>query len=355
MKYVPCTHDEKQTITSMIQGLVRLSEQTKHDGILSLEKGITAYPDSFRRVLFGMLFDAVDPATIESYGRIRIASSGFTGMKLLEAMAVLEATISISKDENPDVLGTRLSAFFGMNESELRYRLNLLPSAGKEEKPATKALFEQPATSSGIKKSYHEHLQLSRGQLEYLESLAPRAGADLLSAVYNLKEEPLLELGEFQLSDWHVFDDSISITTEQSAATILNAINSAAARRILEVLIERDAGLAELVARNMLSFDDLILFDAEMFRTILANVSPSIFIRAIKGTDAQAWQRMQKLLQPRTIQILDFFRQNLAVSDEAVAQAQAMVLREMRNHPATSLILGALDKISKKENNHDQS
>jgi hypothetical protein len=398
LKYAPCTLEEKQTIIPKMQDLVRLSKQAMSQGILSLEKGLASYPDSFMRVLFGMLVDAIDLESIESYGRIRIATSGFTGGELIEAMAVLEAVLSIGRNESQAILCARLSALLGVGDAGLRCDLEKEPSAkenalsaeqgdGLEHEEAVTSLKE--ATVLGVKIQYHAHIRLVDAQIAYLAealaqeesamqsmdpeflaigllympesartsriaSISPQTAAVILSAMCDLEALRPNKIATPAWNKHNATDDPVPAGGVQSASMILKSLDLATVSSILGMIIEKDAGIGELVARDLLSFDDLALFDAPLVRDILSSVPPSTCIQAINGTGSQMWEAIQPCLPVPSSRALDYFRQNLTVSKEAAANAQADILQAMRRTSVTSLVMGKYDTLARKEPNDAQ-
>jgi len=343
---VAYTQEEARILRAKMQNLVLLSVQAKHDGVLRLQDGIATCADSFMRVLLGMLVDGIDPARIAYYGKMHIAASKLKGIKLIEAMANLEATLSINKGESPDVLHARLSAYVDMKEARL---------PDEEDKPIEIASVEQLATIEGIKTSYYRRIRLNSAQIDYLTSLPPKSVADLLLSSCQLDDKLSQDSDQFSgFINFQNSDDSIPIGDEKYIADILSAMPSTAAHRILEILIEQDAGWAEMIIRSMLSFDDIVLFESAIVKQILSAISPAASIRAFYGVTAQLWEQLANFLPTRTVQKLEYFRLNLVITDEDVKAAQSIILQEMRKYPVTGTVLKKLDNTGKGKKDHDQ-
>jgi hypothetical protein len=390
VKYQSRTPQEQLSMDSLVADLVKLYLRARKDGLLSLQTEIADHENSFLRVLFGMVVDRIDPAYIESYGRIRIATSNIQGIKLVEALAILESALSIYNEEDPELFNIRLSTFVSMDDKlpidhETPNRFYSTPAGNPE---------QQLATIEGIKENYQDQLRLTNEQLDFLAtrvasadptfldnnpdlmaiaalcleestrtawivSLPPRRSAELLLYLCKPKEASTQDYKPFFNSPYFYTDvnetcNALPRGDPGSAAKILSAIPPTAAHGIAEQLIEQDADLAELILKPLVVFDDIALLDDGTIRQILAKVYPSICICAVNGASEDLRQLLYAALPPGTIQRLEFFRQNLTMDSDVIDKAQNAVLSVMRSYPVTSLVMSRLADTKKERKKHDQ-
>lgn len=111
----------------------------------------------------------------------------------------------------------------------------------------------------------------------------------------------------------HVVDQIAETTLSQNlsaaggaqlVANILNKSNNASAKALLEVIEEKDLGLATEIKRLMFLFEDIILIDDKGIQRILREVDKRDLALALKVTDDKVKQKIYKNMSERAAAVV---------------------------------------------------
>jgi len=117
----------------------------------------------------------------------------------------------------------------------------------------------------------------------------------------------------------------------QPLVEIINRADVATERELLEALEARDPALAEEVRARMLTFDDIVRFEARDVQQILRGLSPQVLALAVKGASESVSQSIRDNMTERNRELLDDEIGMLgAVRKQQVDEARAEVVRQIR-------------------------
>ncbi|MFW8745908.1 FliG C-terminal domain-containing protein, partial [Mesorhizobium japonicum] len=112
---------------------------------------------------------------------------------------------------------------------------------------------------------------------------------------------------------------------------IINRADVATERELLAALDARDPELAEEVRARMLTFDDLVRFEARDVQQILRGIAPPVLALAIKGAPEAVSAVIRENMSERNRELLDDELGILgAVRKQQVEEARAEVVRQIR-------------------------
>ena len=90
----------------------------------------------------------------------------------------------------------------------------------------------------------------------------------------------------------------------KTAAEILNFMGSAAETSVLDAIREQDGDLAQKIADQMFTFDDLMKLDDRSVQVLLREVQSDSLIVALKGADPELRERIFKNMSQRAAETL---------------------------------------------------
>lgn len=125
----------------------------------------------------------------------------------------------------------------------------------------------------------------------------------------------------------------------QPLVEIINRADVATERELLEALEARDPALAEEVRARMLTFDDIVRFEARDVQQILRGLSPQVLALAIKGAPDAVAGTIRDNMTERNRELLDDEIGMLgAVRKQQVDEARAEVVRQIRALEAEGVV-----------------
>lgn len=125
----------------------------------------------------------------------------------------------------------------------------------------------------------------------------------------------------------------------QPLVEIINRADVATERELLAALDARDPELAEEVRARMLTFDDLVRFEARDVQQILRGIAPPVLALAIKGAPEAVSAVIRENMSERNRELLDDELGILgAVRKQQVEEARAEVVRQIRQLEAEGAI-----------------
>jgi flagellar motor switch protein FliG len=125
----------------------------------------------------------------------------------------------------------------------------------------------------------------------------------------------------------------------QPLVEIINRADVATERELLAALEERDPALAEEVRARMLTFDDIVRFEARDVQQILRGLTPPVLALAIKGAPDAVSTVIRENMSERNRELLDDELGLLgAVRKQQVEEARAEVVRQIRQLEAEGVI-----------------
>lgn len=202
----------------------------------------------------------------------------------------------------------------------------------------------------------HEHPQIQAIVVSYLD---PDQSAEILSnfdekvrldiimrvaaleAVQPTALQELNDILERQFSG-KAGAQTTSIGGIQTAANIVNLIDSAIATGLLENIKEVDEDLGTQIQDLMFVFDDLVDVDDRGMQTLLREVSTELLVVALKGADPQVQDKVFRNMSKRASEILrDDLEAKGPVKVSEVEGAQKEILNIARRlADAGELVLG---------------
>jgi flagellar motor component MotA len=118
-----CAREERAATIPLMQSMMGLAADARHDGLLSLKDSIKETDPPLMKDILGLVLDMLDIGHIMSYGVTRIAASGLQGSELLEALVILQGALSIGNGENPVLLDSGCRASWARMRT-CSYRMN---------------------------------------------------------------------------------------------------------------------------------------------------------------------------------------------------------------------------------------
>lgn len=120
---------------------------------------------------------------------------------------------------------------------------------------------------------------------------------------------------------------------------IINRSDAATERALLAALDERDPALAEEVRSRMLTFADLLRFDARDVQQVLRGVDPAVLAIAMKNASDELSDTIRTNMSERNREVLDDEIRNLGPVRKAdLEEAQSQVVRAIRELEAEGVI-----------------
>ncbi len=125
----------------------------------------------------------------------------------------------------------------------------------------------------------------------------------------------------------------------RAVAEMLNRLDSASSREILDHIDRRDTNLAETIRHLMFVFEDLLLIDPMGLKEVLAKVDRKILTVALKGTSEQLRNQMLGCMSQRGAEMLREDMDALGpVKIKEVEAAQQQIIAVVRQLEAEGVV-----------------
>ena len=125
----------------------------------------------------------------------------------------------------------------------------------------------------------------------------------------------------------------------RAVAEMLNRLDSASSREILDHIEQRDTNLAETIRHLMFVFEDLLLIDPMGLKEVLAKVDRKILTVALKGTSEQLRNQMLGCMSQRGAEMLREDMDALGpVKIKEVEAAQQQIIAVVRQLEAEGVV-----------------
>ncbi|HTV88261.1 MAG TPA: flagellar motor switch protein FliG [Stellaceae bacterium] len=145
-----------------------------------------------------------------------------------------------------------------------------------------------------------------QGMIQYLpddvvEQVIPR-----LAMLDTIPPAALRELNESleQLLSGDVGRAPVAIGGVDAAAKILNRMGNSRAQRVLQVIGEIDADVAQTLADRMFVFEDLVSVDDRNFQVLLRAVDQKLWVAALKGASSALQDKVLRNMSQRAGEML---------------------------------------------------
>jgi flagellar motor switch protein FliG len=136
---------------------------------------------------------------------------------------------------------------------------------------------------------------------EVVEQVIPR-----LAMLDTIPPAALRELNESleQLLSGQVGRGPVAVGGIDAAAKILNRIGNTRAQRVLQVIGDIDADVAQTLADRMFVFEDLVSVDDRNFQILLRAVDQKLWVAALKGASSALQDKVLRNLSQRAAEML---------------------------------------------------
>ncbi len=125
----------------------------------------------------------------------------------------------------------------------------------------------------------------------------------------------------------------------RAVAEMLNRLDSASSREILDHIDRGDTNLAETIRHLMFVFEDLLLIDPMGLKEVLAKVDRKILTVALKGTSEQLRNQMLSCMSQRGAEMLREDMDALGpVKIKEVEAAQQQIIAIVRQLEAEGVV-----------------
>jgi flagellar motor switch protein FliG len=159
-----------------------------------------------------------------------------------------------------------------------------------------------------------------------LDQISP----DIILKIAGVIGEKLKALGEFSRE---------SYGGVRAVAEMLNRLDSASSREILDHIERQDTNLAQTIRHLMFVFEDLLLIDPVSLKEILAKVDRKLLTVALKGTSEQLRNQILSCLSQRGADMLKEDMDALGpVKIKEVEAAQQQIIAVVRQLEAEGVI-----------------
>jgi flagellar motor switch protein FliG len=161
-----------------------------------------------------------------------------------------------------------------------------------------------------------------------LDQISP----EIITKIAGVIGQKLKALGEFSRE---------SYGGVRAVAEMLNRLDSASSREILDNIERQDPNLAETIRHLMFVFEDLLLIDPIGLKEVLAKVDRKVLTVALKGTSEQLRNQVLACMSQRGAEMLREDMEALGpvrIKEVEAAQQQIItVVRELENQGVLSL------------------
>ena len=114
-KHIECSEAELKALLPDIDLIIRLSEKSRREGLLSLEDDLKDNPDPLLRRGIMHVINGMDPERLREILERHILIGGSTGASLRRELIFMEGTLGIQSGENPrnlrEILNTVIAPF----------------------------------------------------------------------------------------------------------------------------------------------------------------------------------------------------------------------------------------------------
>ena len=161
-----------------------------------------------------------------------------------------------------------------------------------------------------------------------LDQISP----DIIIKIAGVIGQKLRALGEFSRE---------SYGGVRAVAEMLNRLDSASSREILDHIDQQDTNLGETIRHLMFVFEDLLLIDPLGLKEVMAKVDRKVLTIALKGTSEQLRNHILSCMSQRGAEMLREDMEGLGpvkIKDVEASQQQIIALvRELESQGVLSL------------------
>ena len=231
-------------------------------------------------------------------------------------------------DRLAKALGTEAASFDALQKADPQQLAKFIHS----EHPQTIALVLShltPSQAAALLSSLPAGLRADVAQrMASLDQISP----DIIHKIAGVIGQKLKALGEFSRE---------SYGGVRAVAEMLNRLDSASSREILDHIQNQDANLGETIRHLMFVFEDLLLIDPLGLKEVLGRVDRKVLTIALKGTSEQLKAQILSCMSQRGADMLKEDMEALGpikIKEVEAAQQQIIaIVRQLESEGALSL------------------
>jgi flagellar motor switch protein FliG len=278
-------------------------------------------------------------AVVEEFYETALAQDYIAEGGLEYARAILEK--ALGSDRANDVM-TRLSGSIQVSPFEFLRRtdagqiLNVIAN----EHPQTVALvmaYLPPETAAQVVSSLPDDLQ---SEVAMRIALMDRTAPEVIREIERVLERKLSSV---------INQDFTSAGGLRSLVDLLNQVDRATERTILETLEEQNPELADEVRRMMFLFEDIVVLDDRSIQQVLREVDTKELAVALKGTSDEVQEKIYANMSERAAAIikedLEFMGPVRVKTVEEAQQKIVAVIRRLEDAGQIVIVRGGEDQL----------
>ena len=231
------------------------------------------------------------------------------------------------KCSEPQDSPTESKPFGFMRRCDPAQLLNIM----QQEHPQTIALvlsYMEPAQAAIILRNLPQQMQS-----DVLQRIAcmDRANPQMVRAVERVLEQHLSSCADVHYSGG-----------VESAVEILNSVNRATEKQVIEALEDEDPELAEEIIKRMFVFEDIVMLDDRAIQKVMREVDSQELAKALKSVDAEVQDKIFKNMSMRAAGMLKEDMEYMGpVRLKDVEEAQERIVAIIRRLEETGEIIVA--------------
>ena len=128
-----------------------------------------------------------------------------------------------------------------------------------------------------------------------------------ISTINRVETETIIEIEEVLKEKLLVMSNKEAMVSSggvDAMVEILNLVDSATEKQIIEKMEDEDPELAEEILKRMFVFDDIVMLDDRAIQRIMREVDSQELAKALKGTDGEVQNRIFKNMSKRAASML---------------------------------------------------
>ena len=128
-----------------------------------------------------------------------------------------------------------------------------------------------------------------------------------ISTINRVETETIIEIEEVLKEKLLVMSNKEAMVSSggvDAMVEILNLVDSATEKQIIEKMEDEDPELAEEILKRMFVFEDIVMLDDRAIQRIMREVDSQELAKALKGTDAEVQNRIFKNMSKRAASML---------------------------------------------------